>query len=245
MNLVQQDYWDKGYESYSLDVATKDDYVRQWFESYFEKSNGRCLEIGCFPGRYLAVFGELGYELNGIDLTPRVETDLPNWLRDRKYNIGKFLNIDFRDYYTDEVFDVVSSFGFIEHFYDWEEMLIKQASFVGNEGYLLVAVPNFSGFVQQFLHKTLDRQNYLRHFVPAMDPLKWEKIISGLGFDIIYCGTFGRFDFWVDAEERSKFQNLLLSIIKRLMPTFKKLPKDKKIYSPYYGLIAKNTNRVK
>ena len=78
MNLVPQEYWDKGYETLELDIAPKDDTVRRWIELFFSnRGKGRCLEIGCFPGRYLAVFGELGYELNGIDLTPRVESDLP------------------------------------------------------------------------------------------------------------------------------------------------------------------------
>lgn len=78
--LVDQSYWDKGYEKTTFSIAGDDKPIRNWIESFVKKANGKCFEVGCFPGTYLAVFGGLGYVLNGIDLTPGVEKDLPEWL---------------------------------------------------------------------------------------------------------------------------------------------------------------------
>jgi hypothetical protein len=37
------------------------------------------LEVGSYPGPFLAALGECGVELNGIDFHPRNSTDLPRW----------------------------------------------------------------------------------------------------------------------------------------------------------------------
>lgn len=247
MNLVPQQYWDKGYENLTLDIAPKDDMVRQWIESFFcRKNEGRCLEIGCFPGRYLAVFGELGYELNGIDLTPRVDADLPTWLRLQNYKVGNFVNINFRDYKPQEKFDVVSSFGYIEHFVNWKEILKQQAMLVKEDGYLVVETPNFYGLIQRVLHVLFDNNNYKRHNILSMNPTLWSREAQTLNFEIIYCGAFGAFDFWFESQERNYLQRKLLDkMIKHLFPCIKKLPKDNRAYSPYCGLIARKKSIVK
>lgn len=239
MSLVPQNYWDHNYEECLLEIAPHEDPLREWLERYVERGNGTCLEIGCFPGRYLAVFGELGFQLHGLDMTPRVVSDLPNWLRARNYNVGSFEKVDFRNYVTGQEFDIVASFGFIEHFKEWRELLIKQASLVRKGGYIVVSTPNFTGWTQRLLHRALDRENYLRHFTPSMYPLVWETVVAERGFETVYCGTFGKFEFWVEAESRNIFQIFCLSALKYMTPLFKRFPKDKKAYSPYSGLIAR------
>ncbi len=89
MNFAEQSVWDEGYAQHEFFVAPKDDALRQWIETHFPRANKSCLELGCFPGRYLAVFGELGYELNGLDLTPRVEQDFSAWLKSMHYPGGR------------------------------------------------------------------------------------------------------------------------------------------------------------
>ena len=238
MNIVPQEYWDAYYKNFEFDIAPSNDEVRKWIERFIKKGKGKCLEIGCFPGRYLAVFGELGYELNGIDLTPRVEKDLPNWLKNRFYNIGEFHKSNFENYESKLKFDIVSSFGFIEHFNNWEDILIKHSSLVNKNGYLVVSVPNFKGTIQRLLHFILDRQNYKRHNIKAMDINKWRKLIASLGFDIIYCGAFGIFDFWAEEQQRNALLTFLLKCVIRLTPTFNKRLRNDELYSPYYGIIA-------
>lgn len=107
-------------------MPPQDNAIRKWIENYFSVMSSSyhsrsVLEIGCFPGKFLSVFGELGYELNGIDISPRVETDLPIWLRDKGYKTGNFINADFFDYADSRKYGVVCSFGFIEHFVNWQE----------------------------------------------------------------------------------------------------------------------------
>jgi hypothetical protein len=78
--FVAQSYWDGGYENLVLTPPTADDPIRQMLGTILPHESLSCLELGCYPGRYLSVLGGLGYELHGVDLTPMVDTKLPIWL---------------------------------------------------------------------------------------------------------------------------------------------------------------------
>lgn len=237
-NLANQKYWDSIYESYEPEILKKDHPIRQWLEIYFKKGNLDCFEIGCYPGQILSIFGELGYTLNGIDQTPFVKSKLPVWLISKGFRIGNIMKGNFLKYKTNEKFDVVCSFGFIEHFTNWEEVLMKQTMLVKKNGYLIVETPNFSGYLQRILHSVFDKENYLRHNISSMNPLKWKKLLEEKEFDILYYGCFGYFEFWTEIKRKNIFIKLILKILNLFLLILKKLPKDKKLYSPYCGLIA-------
>jgi len=240
MDLVEQAHWNRLYEDIEPALANEDDTIRRWIEKFVPEGEGSCLEIGCFPGTYLAVFGELGYQLNGIDRAPGVETTLPSWLELKGYRVGEFEKADFSDFAPRRKFDVVSSFGFIEHFHDWARVLKRQASFVKTGGLLVVTVPNFRGVVQRALHLLLDGQNYRRHNIASMNPDLWTAAIVDMDFEVVYSGYFGSFGFWNEEQRRGRIRNEALYYVYRLMPALQKmLPEDKAAYSPFCGLIAR------
>jgi SAM-dependent methyltransferase len=126
-NFCEQRLWDDGYVQAELFVAPPDDLIRRWLQKHVPSGQGSCLELGCFPGRYLAVLGELGYEVNGIDLTPRVEQDLKPWLQRQGYRVGEFIRDDVFTHAFRRRYDIVCSFGLIEHFEDWPGLLRRHA----------------------------------------------------------------------------------------------------------------------
>ena len=225
-------------------AAPRDDAIRAWIEDHFARREGAtCLEIGCYPGRYLAVFGDLGYELSGMDITERLD-DLSAWLEKRGYAVGAFWKRDFLDFHEDVRFDVVASFGFIEHFEEWEAVLERHADFVEADGFLVLEAPNFLGTFQHWFHRTFDGENLARHHVPAMDVDGWARVLERRGFEIVYKGYFGRFDFWYEPERRSGLRNSILrafSRTKRILGGL--LPVDRKCYSPFCGVIARKARR--
>ena len=237
-SLAPQQYWDQGYEKLTLDIAPQEDPVRIWLQKHLSTGTGSALELGCFPGRYLAVLGELGFELNGIDLTPRVETDLPKWVKRSGYRNGEFVRADVWTHNFNRQFDVVASFGLIEHFEEWPQLLSRHAQLVKQDGWLVVSVPNFRGCIQQCLHRWLDQDNLARHNLQAMDAQEWWKVVQPLGFNPVFCGCFGRFDFWEGGQKGLSWtQKIALKIIRKSLPLLKYLP-DFYAYSPYCGLIA-------
>jgi 2-polyprenyl-3-methyl-5-hydroxy-6-metoxy-1,4-benzoquinol methylase len=237
-NLARQDYWDSAYAGYELAEAG-DDQVTEWIRKYIPvTANGTCLEIGCFPGRYLVCLGKLGYEVNGVDLTPRVENEFPAWLKRLGLKVGEFKRQDFFEYAPSQKYDLVSSFGFIEHFQNWEDVLLKHMSLVKKGGYLLIETPNFKGWMQRLIHYYLDKKNYDRHFIPAMDPAKWSALCEKNGFEILWQGYLGDFQFWID-EEPKGFRSTVFKKLNDWTHRLKKLPPGKKAYAPFCGMVAR------
>ncbi len=239
-NLASQEYWDNSYKAHQFGRIPKNDKIRVWIERYFQPVKDKtCFEIGCFPGNYLTVFGELGYQLNGIDITPRVVKDLPNWFAQQGFDIGTFKQADIFEFSAIDKFDVVCSFGFIEHFRNWKELIKIQASLVKKGGYIVIETPNFRGFVQYAIHYLLDRENLKRHYLPSMKPQKWKKLLDKMGFEIIYSNYFEEFDYWLDkAPENQRKKNLWKKLQYR-EARMKKWKPNSVLYSPYCGLIAK------
>ena len=242
-NKAKSAYWEEGYNNIDFSIVSKDDPIRKIVEKYIpqqnEKLNGEgaeCIEIGSYPGRYLAIFGIMGYILNGIDMIDKIEDDMKLWLLGEGYKTGLFKKVDFWEFETKKKYDIVCSFGFLEHFIDWESVIIKKFLLVKNGGYLVVFVPNFLGIIQKILHILLDYDNYCRHYVKSMNPDKWIKCLSRQNFSVIYKGYLGGFDFWVDNQNRSIFQKRILNIVLRMKEKLTWLP-NSKIYSPYCGLI--------
>lgn len=239
-DFVGQEAWDERYRKLELEAAPSNDCVRNWIERFLPDTPGSCLELGCFPGRYLAAIAEHGYEIHGIDRTPRVVDDLPRWFEDKEYQTGSFAQGDVFEHAFDRSFDLVCSFGLIEHFEDWPALVRIHAKLVAPGGLLLLTAPNFRGTIQRFLHGWLDGDNLREHNLNAMIPSEWGAIVRTMGFEIVFQGHFGRFDFWMgDLEEMSFSQRAGRAFMRRMKAVGRFLPEGPEAWTPYCGLVAR------
>lgn len=88
-------------------------------------------------------------------------------------------------------FDVVASFGLIEHFIDPTPYITKMASLVKRGGYLIIHVPNFRNF-QYLIHLLSDRQLLEKHYLEYMDAGKLEKLVTRIcPIKTLYAGYYG------------------------------------------------------
>ncbi|MDR2792912.1 MAG: methyltransferase domain-containing protein [Treponema sp.] len=237
-SIVNQMYWDDGYEKQQLEVASENDPIRKLIMKYIPRGGGGGIEIGAYPCRYLAIFGELGYTLNGIDTTEKIESnELKDWIKQNNWNYEILRKINFLDFKTDKKFDIVCSFGFIEHFEKWDEIIRKHAVLVKEGGYLILSTPNFAGLLQRILHVLTDIYNYKRHIIQSMNPKKWMDVL-GKNYKIIYIGYFDSFMFWVGDQKRNIIQKLIVKCFSVLGKILKKFP-NCGVYSPFCGLIVK------
>jgi 2-polyprenyl-3-methyl-5-hydroxy-6-metoxy-1,4-benzoquinol methylase len=241
VKLTTQEYW----QSNRASVTFKRQEAGHGIDVFIQKytpvtTNGSAIEIGSFPGPHLATFGDLGYELNGIDFCPDNATGLPAWLKHEGFKTGDFWVSDFFEFKCERQFDVVSSFGFIEHFLNYDEVIAKHAALVKKGGYLLITTPNFRGSVQHFLHKHFDKENLAVHNVESMQPDKWAEQLQQAGFEILYKGHFGDFWFWRGAEKLSFIKTKLLWVIQRLVPRLRKyIASDSAAFAAYCGIAAR------
>ncbi|MBN7805992.1 methyltransferase domain-containing protein [Agrobacterium rosae] len=238
--IVDQSYWDKSYSKLKFFRLQQGDQTTALLNKYLPraKADKSAFEIGCFPGRFIAEIGELGYVLHGCDTTPRVATDLGPWLESQGYAVGEIIQAPYQDF-IDNRYDLVASFGFIEHFDDYENVFLEHCKMVNAGGYLVVQFPNFRGLVQHKLHQYFDLDNLNNHVIAAMELEFYRKILPA-DFDTLYCRYYGGFDFWTDdfKKRNSYLKRKFLKLFMKTKSLWKLLGDDPR-WSPHGMIIAK------
>ncbi|QKJ30431.1 class I SAM-dependent methyltransferase [Mucilaginibacter mali] len=239
MNIVPQEYWDAGYENIAIRKASDTDPISQVIRAYIPPAqpNGHAFEIGCYPAQFLCVLGDMGYTLNGVDATPRVAA-LPVALANLGYTTGKFENNRFED--LDKVkYDVVASFGFIEHFTNWPAVIKAHTEFLKPGGYLIITTPNFKGLFQYLYHRLVDNPNLERHVVSSMSPRKWKKQLERAGMTVIASGYTGNF-FWDEAQRNSIFYRVVKRAFTRIFKLVNSIAPNHPSIGSYCYIVAKS-----
>ena len=73
--------------------------------------------------------------------------------------------------------------------------------------------------------------------MPAMQVERWATIVENAGFDIVYCGYFGRLRFWTEKQPRNLRQRTVLRFLRIVQPLLRHLlPANRKAYSPFPAL---------
>ena len=104
-----------------------------------------CLEIGCYPGRFLRYFGErFNFELSGLEYVEWCATRCEELLE--KANCPtKVHHGDLFSWQTADRWDVVSSFGLIEHFENTRSVVENHARLLAPGGLLVITFPRHDG----------------------------------------------------------------------------------------------------
>src|SRR6516225_9638771 len=137
-SVAAQTYWDALHESRDTVYDPDEVLFRDLFEVCL-RPGGECFEIGCYPGNFLIWLGQrFGYTVSGIDATPFVRHQMPERLRRHGVRIGELRHGDFLDFDAGRVFDVVCSFGFIEHFRETEDLIERHVRLVKPGGVLVM-----------------------------------------------------------------------------------------------------------
>jgi 2-polyprenyl-3-methyl-5-hydroxy-6-metoxy-1,4-benzoquinol methylase len=228
-------------ERTSLAVAKK--YSKPEFDSILKKylpisSKKTCLEIGAIPGGFLAYFKkEFHYKITGIDFAENKKV-FDETMKINRIKDYKFISADIKNIKTNKKYDVVSSFGFIEHFDDFEEIISKHIELLAEDGYLVISLPNFRNL--QYVYRVLfDRQNLKIHNLDSMKINKLNSIIASKGLTKIFSGHLGGIELWYDSPIKNdkifKIRHKLVVSINKLKH---KVP-NSFLYSPMMLLVYK------
>ncbi|WP_440950019.1 class I SAM-dependent methyltransferase [Methanosphaerula subterraneus] len=243
-SIVDQNYWDKGYQNLTLRYNEDSILFKEIFDKYL-KPNGTCFEVGCYPGGYLVYLGKkFNYTVNGIDRTPFIEDRLPSFLNSERVKIGHFFNEDFLNFDPPETYDVVCSFGFIEHFSDLDAVIEKHTDLLKPSGILIIACPNFTRG-QYIFHRLFDSKNLDRHVVETMSLPRWREILKKNNMEILYDGYYKTINFWTESFPQNFISQKILDIIQK---TSNKIDRHVHIpnrwFSPYMISISKKSDDV-
>jgi 2-polyprenyl-3-methyl-5-hydroxy-6-metoxy-1,4-benzoquinol methylase len=154
---------------------------------------GRALEVGCAPGRWMAFLArEFDLRVSGIEYT----ADGAEATRRNLTMLGvDYDRVDEADFFAltpSPSYDVVVSFGFVEHFTDVHGVVARQAEWLRPGGLLLVGVPNFAG-VHGRIQKVLDPEILTRHNLTIMNASELARIGGETGLvteSATYLGSF-------------------------------------------------------
>jgi 2-polyprenyl-3-methyl-5-hydroxy-6-metoxy-1,4-benzoquinol methylase len=165
-------------------------------------------EIGCYPGRFLVMFKErLGHEVNGIDFADKVQL-LSKELSQLGKNIA-VLKGDFFEHITDKKYDVVASFGFVEHFEDSRGVIERHIALLKPEGYLIIGLPNLNNPI----HRIINRRIIRYHNRNIMDCEVINRYFNNAGLTVLYSDFIVNYPSTSSIETDSKRR--LLSLLKR------------------------------
>jgi len=209
-------YWDDIYAARDLRYEPEDVPFKDLFDRFMPQG-GTCFEVGCYPGSFLIYLGNrFGYTVSGIDTTPQTESALPQHVRDQGVRVGSITQRDFFTLTEEEQYDVVCSFGFLEHFQNFTDVIERHAMMVRPGGTLFLSCPNFRK-LQFLLHRWLDPVNLSRHVLSAMDLAVWEAVLRAKGFQIEFSGYYRTAGFWAEDSPRNIFHRNAMYYARRLL----------------------------
>jgi 2-polyprenyl-3-methyl-5-hydroxy-6-metoxy-1,4-benzoquinol methylase len=149
----------------------------------------KLLEIGCGNSGWLPYFKkEFGFEVYGIDYSEE-GCRQAEMILERERVEGTIYCTDAFSPGEDLVaeFDVVCSFGVVEHFSDTVQTLDTFSKYLKKDGLLITTIPNMCG-VNGWLHKKLNRGLYDIH-VP-IDREQLAAAAEACGLELLSCGYY-------------------------------------------------------
>lgn len=195
--LTSKEHWKSILKNYEPRRTGKDCRFFDLFRRHLPPgSELKCLEVGCTPGRFLVAFNRnFGYSVHGVDQLQAELTEKNlefNGIRDHK-----IYESDFLEWETREKFDVISSFGYLEHFRNPRLHIEKMVSLMRSGSYLIIEIPNLrylNYLMRSVLRKDSDWKKI--HNLEIINPDFFSRIGDEFGLETVYLGHYMLFSYW-------------------------------------------------
>jgi len=234
-SYTQKEFWENYWSDFQV---LKNNNV--FFEKVLSEfpNEGKLIEIGGFPGQYSAYFKKkFNYEVTILDfhIDPLIINKIEQ-IYDIPLNSIKYVNDDFLNVALNENFDIVCSFGFIEHFSDTKLLINRHLGMLKSNGILLITIPNFAG-LNGLIQKFLDKTNYNIHNIDCMNIKLLNAILINLNCKTFTIGYIGKPTVWLEKSSgRKRIISLFIKLISKLI---KYLPSKNRFLSPYIYILVK------
>jgi len=221
---MNKEFWNSVWKTQNLDYPPN--YIPPafncWKEFLPQDKNLSCLEVGCVPGRLLIFLNKIyGYHIIGVDYAESTHNVEKNFEMNNIHDYHLY-NQDFRDLSTEIKADIVISVGFIEHFTDYKNIIVKHTKHLKENGLLIITIPNFR-FFQYYLHRIFDKMILQNHVLEIMNPKLIRSILLDCDLKIQECRYYGTFDYWCDTIPNTKIKRLLRMILLKITWKLKRL----------------------
>jgi len=218
MRLTEVAFWDDCWKRYPIPSAVD-------FNSPFDRCLARALlrnlrdihgdvfEVGCAPGKWLAFMAEnFGMKANGIEYSDAGTQATHRNFQALNLPVDTIIAGDFFDIKPEPRFDVVMSFGFIEHFDKPDAVVARHAAWLKPGGKLIIGVPNFNGIYKP-LQTILDRSILDKHNLNIMNLGYFRGLVQPLRLELQSLEYVASFEPSLPVAERG-FKNLAQFLVK-------------------------------
>lgn len=242
--LTTKEYWTEQISDFQpFEVVVND------FETVLNKylpvnADFTCVEIGAYPGTNLCYLAkQFKYKPTAIEYRNDVEDIRRLFEYNNIFNLS-IINKDFTEV-NDLKFDIVTSFGFIEHFNDYETVIRRHVDILKPGGLLVLSVPHCRGlqafFRRLILKKEAFEEIYKTHNKKIMDLEELKRNLINLQLEVKYCNFFMGGIFWIpyNSPKIKKFMKPLAFILNKLNDPFLSKIRSSRLYSPMMLSICK------
>jgi 2-polyprenyl-3-methyl-5-hydroxy-6-metoxy-1,4-benzoquinol methylase len=237
--LTDQKFWEAYWEKQEypkLRSVFFDDLITK----FGLRKDAKLLEIGGFPGQFGAYLKrKYGWDITILDyyLEPNIINQVEDVNQIERGSI-KYIKTDVLNSPGDERYDLVCSFGLIEHFYETKKIIQSHLKYLVKNGSLFITIPNFTG-LNGIFQKVFDRENYNKHNIGCMNVRYLEDIMKQFDLKSFEVEYHGKPTVWLEKDAKiSKFGSLLVNRL--LIPLLSFLPfRKNRFFSPYIYIYAK------
>ncbi|HXY53919.1 MAG TPA: class I SAM-dependent methyltransferase [Nitrospirota bacterium] len=179
-------YWDRTWENREVLSAVDprlpglNNHINRQFHEYFQNAfsgmttkGKKILEIGCARSQWLPYFAkEFGFVVSGIDYS-EIGCVKAREILSHAGVSGEVMNMDFFNppAHMLHAYDVVVSFGVVEHFKNTFDCINAYTSYLSPGGLMITVIPNLAGLVG-LLQKKLNKSIYDKHEPLDMNMLR-------------------------------------------------------------------------
>lgn len=204
MDKAGKTYWDSAWHNQSdlpdiwkPEAPSINNYIQKSYHEFFCQvflQNGlgqgkKLLEVGCARSSTLPYFAkEFGFKITGIDYSD-FGCKMTQAILEREHVNGSILCEDFfaPSEILIEKFDVIVSFGVLEHFQDPINCVTAFAKYLKPGGFMITIIPNLTGILG-LIQKYINRPVYEIHHMLDKDSLF--KAHQDAGMDVLDCNYF-------------------------------------------------------
>ncbi len=263
-DIAGKEFWDEVWEESTFLAPIRpygslnnymDTKYHEFFKNYFsmmDTKKMKLLEIGCARSVWLPYFAkEYNFDVHGIDYSEKGCEQAREILKKERVN-GTVICADmFRPpKLLVENFDVVISFGVVEHFSNTVDVIKAHAKFLKVGGFLIVAnIPNLHGILG-IIWPLFNRRFYETHLRLSPEILSQSFKMSDM--ELLNCDYFGVFNLnYIDLENKQSIfykpfahlRSILSKIVWSINMIYPFL-KDTKTFSPLINCVGKKKSKL-
>jgi len=200
------------------------------------KNIKNAIELGGFPG-YYATYLKKYQQLDTTLFDYFIHEGLIDQLLEKnglKHGDINIIEADLFEYKPEKLYDMVLSFGLIEHFNDTKAIIETHLPFLKPGGVLFITLPNFKS-VNGWVQRKFDKENYDKHNINSMNPQLLADYCRQLGLTEVESYYHGKFTVWLENKsEQGGFAKAVVKTIWLAGKVFTKIvPLESKALSPY------------